>query len=156
MVRLKDTASTDCVVHAGRILPSWYLCGEAYAVNLDTLETEGIHEWSPKDGVSAHAKVDESTGELLFFNYQRAGMHYGVVNKNNKLVHYVPIPLPRPQNSPHDMCFTKNYSILNDFNRNRFGIIPRYGDSSQLKWFDAKPTYVLHWLNAYEVRICHS
>lgn len=79
MVRLKDTASTDCVVHAGRILPSWYLCGEAYAVNLETLETEGIHDWSPKEGVSAHCKVDEETGEMLFFNYQRSGMHYGIV-----------------------------------------------------------------------------
>jgi carotenoid cleavage dioxygenase len=51
MIRVKDTASTDVVVHAGRILPTWYLCGEAYAVNLDTLETEGVHPWSPPDGI---------------------------------------------------------------------------------------------------------
>ena len=30
----------------------------------------------------------------------------------------------------------------------RFALIPRHGGTP--RWFEAAPTYVLHWLNAYE------
>ncbi|HQT54878.1 MAG TPA: carotenoid oxygenase family protein, partial [Phenylobacterium sp.] len=30
----------------------------------------------------------------------------------------------------------------------RFAIVPRHG--GEIRWFEAAPTYVLHWLNAYE------
>jgi carotenoid cleavage dioxygenase len=69
------------------------------------------------------------------------------------------------------MAFTENYVILNDFplfwdpamlehnvhlprlHRDiptRFAVIPRRGDTSQIMWFEADPTYVLHFPNAYE------
>ena len=43
----------------------------------------------PLDGISAHPKLDESTGELLFFNYSKHApyMHYGVVGPDNKVKH---------------------------------------------------------------------
>jgi carotenoid cleavage dioxygenase-like enzyme len=168
---LKDASSTDVVVHAGKIVSTFYQCGEAYLLDPETMEQEGVAGWGPIDGVSAHPKVDEATGEMLFFNYSKYPpyMHYGVVNKDNKLVHYVPVPLPGPR-LPHDMVFTANYSILNDFPLfwdesflkqnihlarmhklpSRFGIIPRYGKPEDVRWFEAAPTYVLHFLNAYE------
>lgn len=167
---LKDSASTDVIVHAGKALATFYQCGEAYVVNPETLETEGVAHWGPLDGVSAHPKVDERTGELLFFNYSKHApyMHYGVVDAENKLTHYRPVPLPGPR-LPHDMACTENYVILNDFplfwdatqleqNRHvvrlhdlpsRFAIVPRHGDG-EIRWFEAKPTFVLHWTNAYE------
>ena len=112
------------------------------------------------------------TGELLFFNYSKHApyMHYGVVDADNRLVHYTPVPLAGPR-LPHDMCFTANFAILNDFplfwepellERNlhvvrfhktmpsRFAIIPRRGGPQDIRWFEADPTYVLHFLNAYE------
>lgn len=169
---LKDTASTDVVVHAGKLVATFYQCGEAYCLDPETLDQGGTASWAPLDGVSAHAKVDEATGELLFFNYSKHApyMHYGVVDKTGKRVHYVPIPLPGPR-LPHDMAFTEHYSILNDLPvfwdqellkrdihavrshpgiPSRFGIIPRFGQPEDIKWFEAAPTYVLHWLNAYE------
>ncbi|OOK78724.1 retinal pigment epithelial membrane family protein [Mycobacterium kansasii] len=123
-------------------------------------------------GVSAHPKVDSGTGELLFFNYskQEPYMHYGVVDQNNELAHYVDIPLPGPR-LPHDMAFTENYAILNDFPLfwdprllehnvhlprfypdmpSRFAVIPRRGLSGDIRWFEAEPTFVLHFTNAYE------
>jgi carotenoid cleavage dioxygenase-like enzyme len=126
--------------------------------------------WAPLDGVSAHAKVDEATGELMFFNYSKHApyMHYGVVDAAGKRTVYQPIDLPGPR-LPHDMAFTANYSILNDLPvfwdagllerdihavrlhkgvPSRFGIVPRHG--GEVRWFEAAPTYVLHWLNAYE------
>jgi len=53
---------------------------------------------------------------------------------------------------PHSMAFTKNYSILNYFTPTKahFGIIPRHGEASQVRWFEASQTYVLHFMNAYE------
>jgi carotenoid cleavage dioxygenase-like enzyme len=169
---LKDASSTDVVVHAGKILSTFYQCGDGYRLDPYTLEQFGAESWVPLDGISAHPKLDESTGELLFFNYSKNApyMHYGVVGPDNKLKHLVPIDLPGPR-LPHDMAFTRNYSILNDLPvfwdpellkqnihatrffpevPSRFGIIPRFGSSDSIKWFEAEPTYVLHFLNAWE------
>lgn len=157
-LQLKDTASTDVIVHAGRVIPSWYLCGEAYMLSLDTLETEGVASWSPPEGMSAHCKVDETTGELLFFNYGN-GKHgpffnYGEVDRLSHLTNYQHIPFKTKKiaGMPHDMAFSKNYSILMYFAKDAtyFAAIPRHGTSSDVRWFEANPTYVLHFLNAYE------
>jgi carotenoid cleavage dioxygenase-like enzyme len=171
---MKDTSSTDVIVHRGTALTSFYQCGDLYRLDPYSGETLGKEDWGgefPFDwGVSAHPKVDEKTGELLFFNYskQRPYMHYGVVDERGSLVHYVDVPLPGPR-LPHDMAFTENYAILNDFplfwdpellERNahvarfhrdmpsRFAVIPRRG--SDIHWFEADPTFVLHFTNAYE------
>jgi carotenoid cleavage dioxygenase-like enzyme len=169
---IKDASSTDVVVHAGKAFTSYYQCGEGYRLDPFTLEQLGIPSWSPLDGVSAHMKVDESNGEMLFFNYSKHApyMHYGVVDRHDRLVHYVPIPLPGPR-LPHDMCFSEHYAILNDFplywepellkegkhvvkfhpeQRSRFALIPRRGKPEDIRWFEAAPTFVLHFLNAYE------
>ena len=171
---LKDTGSTDIIVHAGVAYATFYQCGEAWMVDPVTLENLGKAPWGPLDGVSAHPKVDEETGELMFFNYSVHApyMHYGVVDRAGKLVHYVPIPLPGPR-LPHDMAITKNWSILNDMPLfwdadalkkdihaarmhdgvpTRFALIPRHGQPEDIRWFEASPTYVLHWTNAYEAK----
>ena len=84
---LKDASSTDVVVHAGKALSTFYQCGEGYRLDPETLEQGGVAGWVPLDGISAHAKVDEHTGELMFFNYSKHApyMHYGVVDAANKL-----------------------------------------------------------------------
>jgi len=167
---LKDNASTDIVVHNGRALATMYQCGEGYRLDPETLDTEGPEGWVPLDGISAHPKLDEATGELMFFNYSKHAphLHYGVVDRDNRLTTYMPIPLAGPR-LLHDMAFTEHYSILNDMplfwdaellKKNvhaarlhkglpsRFAIVPRRG--GDVRWFEAAPTYVLHWVNAYE------
>lgn len=173
---LRDTAATDVIVHAGSALATFYQCGEPYRLDARTLAFKGADAWGdrilPDGGISAHPKVDPRTGELLFFNYAKQApyMHFGVVDRNNQLVHYVPVELPGPR-LPHDMAFTENYAILNDFPLfwdpqllqqgkhkvgyhpelpSRFGIVPRHGRPGEVRWFEASPTYVLHWLNAWE------
>ena len=169
---LKDSSSTDIIVHAGKAVSTFYQCGEGYVLDPETLEQEGVASWVPLDGISAHPKVDVRTGELLFFNYSKHApyMHYGVVDRRGKLAHYVPIPLPGPR-LPHDMMFTQNWSILCDFPLfwdeellkrdvhvtrlhaglpSRFALIPRYGQPEDIRWFEADPTFVLHFINAYE------
>ena len=163
---LKDASSTDIVVHAGKALSMFYMCGEGYRLDPLTLETLGIEGWVPIDGISAHAKVNEATGELYFFSYSARPpfMHYGVVDKDNRLTGYMPVPLPGPR-VVHDMAFTERWSILPDFPLifdlegkaalhwdmpSRFALVPRDGRGGEIRWFDAAPTFVQHWLNAYE------
>lgn len=169
---LKDSSSTDVIVHSGQILSTFYQCGEGYRLDPYTLEQYGAESWVPIDGISAHTSLDEATGNLLFFNYSKHApyYHYGVVGPDNKLKHYIPIELPGPR-LPHDIAFTENYTIINDlplfwdpealkhnvhavrFHKDmpsRFGIIPRFGAPDTIKWFEADPTYVLHFINAYE------
>jgi carotenoid cleavage dioxygenase len=167
---LKDSSSTDIVVHAGAALSTFYQCGEGYRLDPETLEQKGLETWVPLDGISAHAKSDEHTGELLFFNYSKHApfLHFGIVDAENRLSTYRPVPLAGPR-LPHDMAFTEHFAILNDMpvfwdaellKRNihavrlhpdlpsRFALVPR--DGGAIRWFEAQPTYVLHWVNAYE------
>ena len=174
--RMKDASSTDVVVHNGVALTSFYQCGDLYRLDPMTLQTYGKADWHgdfpAQHGVSAHTKVDPRTGELLFFNYgtEAPYLRYGVVDAGGHLVHYTDVPLPGPR-LPHDMAFTDNYAVLNDcplfwipealqlgkyvsrFHPDlatRIGVIPRRGSAGEVRWFDADPTYVLHWVNAYE------
>ncbi len=174
---LRDTSATDVIVHAGSALTTFYQCGEPYRFDARTLERRGVDAWGervlPDNGISAHPKVCPRTGDLLFFNYgkQAPYMHYGEVDGNNQLVHYVPVPLPGPR-LPHDMVFTEHFAILDDFPLHwdeallaqgkhkliyrddqpaRFAVVPRRGAPlTGIRWFEASPTYVLHWLNAWE------
>ncbi len=172
---MKDSSSTDVVVHRGTALTSHYQCGDLYRTDPCTGEALGKEDWHagfPSEwGVSAHPKVDDRTGELLYFSYSKHAPHlrYGVVDDTGHVVHRVDVPLPGPR-LPHDMAFTDNY-VLNDFPMfwdpallahnvhlpgfhpdmpSRFAVIPRRGDTSQIRWFEADPTYVLHFPNAYE------
>jgi carotenoid cleavage dioxygenase len=173
---MKDASSTDVIVHAGVALSTHYQCGDAYRLDPTTLETLGIasldHPSFPRGAtVSAHPKVDEATGELLFFNYATEApyCHVGIADKGGKLVRAVPVALPGPR-LPHDMAFTERFAIIADFPLfwdpeklaenlhrpkyfpelgSRFGLVPRDG-KGEVRWFSASPTYVLHFSNAYE------
>lgn len=174
---LRDSAATDVIVHAGQALATFYQCGEPYRLDARTLAPLGVSAWGaqvlPDGGISAHPKVCPRSGDLLFFNYSKRApyMHYGEVDRDDRLVHYVPVPLPGPR-LPHDMCFTENFAILDDFPLHwdeallaqgrhklvyhadrpaRFAVVPRrHAPQTGIRWFEASPTYVLHWLNAWE------
>jgi carotenoid cleavage dioxygenase len=172
--RLKDTANTDLVGHRGRALALWYMSGDAYEIDPITLQTLGkssaIHNSGGK--ISAHAKVDEVTEELMFFDYGNEApyMHYGVVGADGALKHYVPITLPGPR-LPHDMAVTAHYSILHDLPlfhdheamalgrhkiefhpelKTRYGVISRFGAGDSIRWFEFSPCYIYHVVNAWE------
>jgi carotenoid cleavage dioxygenase len=170
----KDTANTDVLFHNDRLLALWYRAGKPYALDPLTLETIGAEDFGGtlRCEVSAHAKVDERTRELCFFDYgvKPPYMRYGVVGPDGGVRHFVPIDLPGPR-LPHDMAITERYSILMDlplvndpeaaragrfklsFDRSmpsRFGVIPRYGSPAELRWFEADPCFIYHTVNARE------
>jgi carotenoid cleavage dioxygenase len=148
---------------------------EPWRLDPITLETLGPDaDWARRvpDGVASHYKVDPATGEMVFFNYPEKPpyMNVGVVDRDNRLVHYVPIDLPGAR-WPHDLGITPRYTILHDlpfffdpvllaqgqrkvtFFRDlpaRFGIMPRHGDSASVRWFEGTPCHILHLANCYE------
>lgn len=174
-VPLKDTANTAVAFHNGKLLAGWYMCGDLYEIDPITLETKGIqnYENTLTSKAMAHVKVDEAASEMMFFDYELTGSYlaYGVINGNGKVKHFTKVPTPGPR-IPHDMGITENYSILMDlplvydlsvmmktgkavpvFKKelpSRFGIIPRFGDASEVLWFEAEPCYIYHTINCWE------
>ncbi|MEM7135655.1 MAG: carotenoid oxygenase family protein [Myxococcota bacterium] len=172
----KDTANTDVVWHHGKLLALWYLCGEPYALDPTTLAPMGVDTFANTrtTTVSAHPKVDPRTGELVWFtlsDFEPPHMTYGVCAADGRVTHQVPIDLPGAR-APHDITITKRYSILHDFPffhdpdvvrrhgyrvvrfhrelPTRFGVLPRHGDTHDVRWFEFEPGYVLHMVNAWE------
>ena len=170
----KDTSNTDVKFHNGQLITTWYLCGVPYRIDPLTLATLGPDTFGGKrkTRVSAHLKVDERNWDMLFFDYgiKAPYLTYGVVGADGVLKHHVPIDLPGPR-LPHDMSFTENHSILMDLPvfqdmeaakagrwktdwhpdvPARFGILPRFGNSADVKWFEAESCYIYHSTNAWE------
>ncbi len=70
---IKDTSNTDVLWHAGDLMTLWYIAGHPYRLDSQTLETKGHFALEGRDHLrlSAHAKTDWNTGELLFFRLRR-------------------------------------------------------------------------------------
>jgi carotenoid cleavage dioxygenase-like enzyme len=170
---MKNTSNTDVKYHAGRLVSMWYRSGMPYALDPHTLEPLGTADYGGAlSRISAHSRPDEHTGELLFFDYDTKPpfMQYGVIGPDRKLKHRIDVPLSGPR-LPHDMAVTEHYTILHDFPLlldddalaagryklrfhpempTRFAVVPRYGSADQIRWFEARPTYLLHVVNAWE------
>ncbi len=172
---MSNVANTDVIGHGGNAVATWYLAGVPYLVDPVTLETvRGAPEYvgGSGNGMSAHCKVDEVTGELMFFDYfaEPPYMRYGVITDDGELVHHVPIELPGDR-LPHDMGITEHYSILHDlpvyhdeaalkagrhkirFDASlpaRFGVIPRRGAPESIRWFEFSPCFLYHVVNCWE------
>lgn len=172
---MKDNAGTDVICHGGKLLAVMSQGSEPYRLDPVTLENLGVDkDWAKlvKDGVAGEFKIDQKTGDMVFQNYPTTPpfMNYGVINKHNELVHYVPIDLPGAR-WPHDLGMTENFTIFHDLPffftedeanpgkkvikfhpeiKSRFGVIPRYGKSEDIKWFEGTPCYILHLANCYE------
>ncbi|MBD2533216.1 carotenoid oxygenase family protein [Nostoc flagelliforme FACHB-838] len=170
----KNTANTALVWHAGKML-ALNEGGKPHAIKLPELDTIGEYTYNGKlvSAFTAHPKIDPVTGEMIFFGYSPVVppyLQYSVVSAQGELLRTVPIDLPIGV-MMHDFAITENYTIFMDlpltfnlkraqrgepvmmFERDRssrFGIVPRHGDNSNIRWFESSPCYVFHTLNAYE------
>lgn len=172
---IKDSANTDVIYHCGQVLATWYLCGKPYGVDPLSLETLGAQTFlgTFSGDMMAHPKVDEDTGELMWFDYgpDTNYLRYGIIGADGRQSHLTHIELPAPR-LPHDMAITQNYSILMDLPLvqdqearkagkyrifydqsliSRFAVIPRRADASAVRWFEAKPCYIYHVVNSWEL-----
>jgi carotenoid cleavage dioxygenase-like enzyme len=169
----KNTANTALMWHAQKFLATWE-GGAPHAIQLPDLGTEGLYTFDDKleSPVTAHPKVDDETGEMLFFGYSFSPpyVQYSIVSPEGDLVKTEPIDIPVPV-MMHDFAITKHYTIFMDFpltfrpermekgepvlafekdRPTRFGIMPRYGDNSEVRWFESPSCFAFHSLNAYE------
>jgi carotenoid cleavage dioxygenase len=170
----KDSGNTDLTWFDGRVLATWYMCGQPVSMDPLSLESLGAETFlgTLTGDMMAHPKLDERTGELMWFDYGARSplLRYGVVGAGGAVSHEVAIDLPGPR-LPHDMAITEHYSILMDlplvadpeaakhgrhkivFDRgmpSRFAVIPRFGTADQVRWFEAEPCYIYHVVNAFE------
>ncbi|MEP0910689.1 carotenoid oxygenase family protein [Leptolyngbya sp. GB1-A1] len=170
----KNVANTALVWHRDRLLALWE-GGEPHAIDVPSLDTIGSHTFGGKlvSPVTAHPKVDPTTGEMMFFGYSLAQppyLRYSVVSAEGELLRTVGIDLPVGV-MMHDFAITEHYTIFMDlpltfrleriqrgepafaFERDRpsrFGILPRHGENRMIRWFESPSCYVFHTLNAYE------
>ncbi|MDM9380402.1 carotenoid oxygenase family protein [Chlorogloeopsis sp. ULAP01] len=169
-----NTANTAVVWHGDRLLALWE-GGEPYQIEVPELKTVSPYTYGGdlKGAFTAHPKVDFATGEMMFFGYSWVDLpylQYSVVSPEGKLLRTVPIDLPVGV-MMHDFAITAHYTIFMNlpltfrleraqqgkppllFEKDipsRFGILPRHGDNSSIRWFEAPACYVAHTLNAYE------
>jgi carotenoid cleavage dioxygenase len=170
----KNVANTALTWHAGKFLALWE-GGAPHAIQLPSLETVGEYTYNGKLECSftAHPKIDPVTGEMMFIGYSmfaRPFLQYSIVSPEGELLRTVPIDLPVGV-MMHDFAITEHYTIFMDLpvtfrlermqrgepglmfeptRASRFGILPRHGDNSSIRWFESPACYVFHTLNAYE------
>ncbi len=98
-------------------------------------------------------------------------MHYGVVSPDGRTGALDRGAAARARACPTTWPSASTTSILNDLPLfwdptllaqgvhvpkyhpdipTRFAVVPRRGTTADIRWFEADPTYVLHWINAYE------
>jgi carotenoid cleavage dioxygenase-like enzyme len=168
-----NTANTALVWHDGQLLAVWE-GGAPHAIGLPELKTIGEYTYNGKltSAFTAHPKVDPITGEMMFFGYSLTPpyVQYSIVSAAGELLKTVPIEIPTSV-MMHDFAITENYTIFMDLpvtirpermqqgkpmimfesdRPSRFGILPRHGDNSNIRWFESSSCYVFHTLNAYE------
>ena len=169
-----NTANTAFVWHARRLLALWEV-GEPYEIRLPELETVGKYTFNDRltSAFTAHPKVDSITHEMMFFGYSpfvQPYLQYGIVSAQGELLRTMPIDLPVGV-MMHDFAITEHYTIFLDLplvfdvqrmmrgeepfkfegeRAARIGVMPRHGNTGDVRWFELPSFWVWHTLNAYE------
>jgi carotenoid cleavage dioxygenase len=138
------------------------------------LETVGPCDFDGKltTAFTAHPKFCPETGEMLAFGYgfMPPFLTYHRFDREGRLVQSTEIPVGGPT-MIHDFCVTRHHAIFmdlpivfdleramqgtmpyrwSDTYPARLGVMPRDGNAADLQWFDVKPCYVFHPMNAYD------
>jgi len=165
-------ANTHVVEHAGRIL-ALVESSLPYEVTPE-LETVGRYDFGGRlaTAMTAHPKLDPSTGELHFFGYGFAPPYltYHVADRDGTLIRSEVISVAGPT-MIHDFNLTEHHVVFmdlpvvfdfelamqgtmpyrwDDSYGARLGVMPRGGTDADVRWVDIEPCYVFHPMNAYE------
>jgi carotenoid cleavage dioxygenase-like enzyme len=168
-----SVANTGLVAHAGRIF-ALYEVALPVEIRADGT-TVGRYDFNGRlqSAMTAHPKVDPSTGELHFFGYDIFGppyLRYHVADSTGLLTRTEEIAIPGPS-MIHDFAITQDHVVWLDLpvlfdldlvSQGRFpfewrpsygariGIMPSKGSDRAVRWFEIDPCYVFHVLNAYD------
>jgi carotenoid cleavage dioxygenase len=177
IVKLNSSlANTNVVWHAGRLLA----LEEAHApIEIDpvTLATRGSLDFGGKlvGPMTAHPKIDEANGEMVFFGYSAKGrftpdVMLHVVDAEGVLQRSQHLLAPYPS-MVHDFVVTRDWIVLPIFPLTgsmqramaglppyawepdlgtHIALVPRHGNVDAVRWFSGDPCYVFHPMNAYD------
>ena len=174
----RTTANTAIYFHAGKLLASKE-DGLPYEIDPANLQTLG--KWTAGGAITsktltAHPKFDPKNGEMVAFGYAAKGectrdIAYYVIDRDGKVIHEAWFEAPVAA-MIHDCAATDNYTVFpimpltSDTERLKqgglhfqfdpdmpqyFGVIPRYGRSEEVRWFEAPPGFPGHTVNAFQV-----
>jgi carotenoid cleavage dioxygenase len=174
----RTVANTTPVWHAGRLLMTKE-DGRPYRVDPRSLETLGRYDFGGRlrsETVTAHVRIDPETGEMFFFGYEADGLAstkvaYCIADKAGNLIREQWFDAPYCA-LMHDFVITERYALfpvypttcdadrvrrggdhwVHEIDRDSWvGIMPRYGDVSELRWFRGpRGVSCFHMLNAFD------
>ena len=171
-----NTGNTYGFYHHGRLF-ALREDSPPYELDPDTLETIGVCNFDGElaaAGMTAHPKIDPVTGEWWGFNLFSDKTYDGdmalqVIDKDGRFVRQESFRAPYPGLS-HDFAVTREHIIFPimpltvDLDRVRaggdfyafdpalpsmWGIMPRNGSTSEIRWFKAPGKFSGHIMNAY-------
>jgi carotenoid cleavage dioxygenase len=168
---IKNTANTNIIRHAGRVLALWE-GGRPTEIDAG-LQTIGPHDFGGRlpHSFTAHPKIDPATGEMLGFRYAACAPYlvFSVIDAAGELVREVPLKLDAGV-MVHDFAITARHAVFflcpvvvdieaarrggraldwQPSRGTRIAVLPRDGDGP-VRWFHTDPFFVFHFLNAHE------
>ena len=166
---MKNTANTNVVRHAGRIL--CLMEGGLPTEVTPDLETVGEYDFGGKlaSAFTAHPHVDGRTGEMLAFSYVPS-LQLLRVSAAGELIQVEQIAVPKPT-MMHDFTITERHAVFFDApavmdfaaflqgdqlvrwcpeNGTRIGVLPRGSSGSDVRWIEIENGYVVHFLNSWD------
>lgn len=170
---VKNTANTHVVRHAGHVFALMEGFGPVQIG--DGLSTIGPYDFDGqlRGAMTAHPKEDPATGELVFFGYSPTAPYLRVhsADRTGRLTWTTEVELPGPV-MMHDFVITETSVVLFDLpavfdlhalvrgepgitwqpdRGARIGVLRRGADGSSVRWVEAEPFWVFHFLNAHDL-----
>ncbi|XP_034204570.1 carotenoid 9,10(9',10')-cleavage dioxygenase 1-like [Prunus dulcis] len=169
----KHLSNTNVFEHSGRL----YSIAENYLPQeMDILTLETICDWNVNGAwnrpFSSHPKKAPNSGELVIMGVDAKKPYcvLGVISADGKLLHKVDLEF-KSSTLSHDIGVTQKYNVIIDHPLTvdvkrvtmgglllkyekeeyaRIGVMPRYGDSDSVKWFEVQTNCTFHILNCFE------
>lgn len=166
-----STANTNVIWHHNKLL-ALNEGSPPIDVNINDLTQCSPYTFSQilNRSMMAHPKVDPISGELIFYSYFGPDFRYFIADKNGQINYQEKLTLPFLC-MMHDFAITEHFTILPlfpltwDFQRimrgeqpfkwephlnTRFAIMPRYGNDTNIIWFEDQAALGFHVVNARE------
>ena len=173
---MKDASSTDVIVHRGVALTSFYQCGDLYRLDPFTAGTLGKETWNgdfPSAGACRRIPRSTRPPASCCSSTTASRRRTCPTAWSTPTTTWPTTPTFRCPDrdcrttwrSPGTTPFSTTFRCsgirrllqadihLPGFHRDmpsRFAVIPRRGGPGDIRWFEADPTFVLHFTNAYE------
>ena len=168
-------ANTHVISQDGKLYATVEAGRPPIEVDEDFTPTGGAaFEGTLTSGFSAHAKLDNASGELHAICYEfpkgRYRVNYVVVGENGRIKRNRSIDLST-KTMLHECAITKNYVLVfdlsvtfslyklargyfpfswNDSHQARIGLLNRIGSDDRIQWFHINSCYLFHVFNAFE------